>query len=257
MASVGIVTSLAFAGLALGIPQYGDDQGSSGNMQGNGGPPSESGQPGGGQSSAQSGQESMESQGPPFSSEMVIAHAVTACLALVFFFPMGAISIRIIPSRLATWIHAAFQILGYTLFIAAFGLGVYIARQIEYGDFKMINEYHPVIGIIVFAFLSLQPILGIVHHLFFKKYSKRTVWSYAHIWIGRIFITLGIINGGLGLRLAGDASAGQEAAYGVIAGLIWLVWMGAAVFGEVKRLRRPAQPSAHQAQNDYPKGSYR
>ena len=109
----------------------------------------------------------------------------------------------------------------------------------------------------MFSFLLLQPILGILHHVFFKKYSKRTVWSHAHIWIGRIFITLGIINGGLGLRLAGSASAGQEAAYGVVAGLIWLVWIGAAVFGEVKRLRRPAQLSAHQTQNVYAKETYR
>jgi hypothetical protein len=62
------------------------------------------------------------------------------------------------------------------------------------------------------------------------------VWSYLHLYNGRIMITLGIVNGGLGLFLAGAAN-GLKIAYGVIAGVIWLVWMAAAVFGELGRLR--------------------
>lgn len=52
-----------------------------------------------------------------------------------------------------------------------------------------------------------------------------------------------MINGGLGLLLASDAPAftgfaasrGQMIAYGVIAGIMWLLWVSAAVFGERKR----------------------
>lgn len=73
----------------------------------------------------------------------------------------------------------------------------------------------------------------------FKKYQRRQVWSYFHIWLGRILITLGIINGGLGLRLANNTKTG-EIAYGVVAGIIWLVWMVAAVYGEIKRKKAPA-----------------
>ncbi len=47
-------------------------------------------------------------------------------------------------------------------------------------------------------------------------------------------ITLGIINGGLGLYLAGAAQS-LKIAYGVIAGIVWLVWMLLAVFGEIRR----------------------
>jgi len=74
--------------------------------------------------------------------------------------------------------------------------------------------------------------------MMFKKHARRFVWSYFHIWLGRILITLGIINGGLGLRLANNTKKG-EIAYGVIAGFMWLVWMAAAVYGEVKRARSP------------------
>lgn len=59
--------------------------------------------------------------------------------------------------------------------------------------------------------------------------------SYAHLWLGRILITLGIINGGLGLKLAGNVHRGTYIAYGVVAGLFWLAWMLAACFGEVRR----------------------
>jgi hypothetical protein len=55
--------------------------------------------------------------------------------------------------------------------------------------------------------------------------------------MGRILITLGIINGGLGLRLADNATRGECIAYGVIAGIIWLLWVVLAVFGERRRAR--------------------
>lgn len=69
----------------------------------------------------------------------------------------------------------------------------------------------------------------------FKKVGRRQVWSYAHIWIGRIVIFLGIINGGLGLDLAGNATTGQLAAYGVVAGVMGLAYLAAIVVGEMER----------------------
>jgi hypothetical protein len=55
--------------------------------------------------------------------------------------------------------------------------------------------------------------------------------------MGRILITLGMINGGLGLLLADNASRGEKIAYGVIAGFIWLLWMVIAVLGELSMAR--------------------
>ena len=48
-------------------------------------------------------------------------------------------------------------------------------------------------------------------------------------------ITLGIINGGIGLYLAG-ASNSLKIAYGVVAGIMWVLWMLFAVLGEFRRL---------------------
>lgn len=70
----------------------------------------------------------------------------------------------------------------------------------------------------------------------FKRYNRRTFWSYAHVWLGRVVITLGMINGGLGLRLASDTRSG-EIAYGVIAAVVWLIYVASIFIGERRKSR--------------------
>ena len=93
---------------------------------------------------------------------------------------------------------------------------------------------HPIIGIIVVGSLIFQPIGGLIHHYMYKKYHRSTIWAITHVWWGRIIVTVGIINGGLGLMLSGNTIKG-EIAYGVIAGVVWLVWMAVAVWGHLRR----------------------
>lgn len=59
------------------------------------------------------------------------------------------------------------------------------------------------------------------------------MWTLAHVALGRTLITLGIINGGLGLKFSGNTKNG-EIVYGVIAGLMWLLWMAVAIGSSVK-----------------------
>jgi len=164
-----------------------------------------------------------------FARHLMMAHGILASLAFVIFLPVGGILIRLGSFRGLVWVHAALQLTGYVFFIAAFGIGVYMAKQI-----RRINNVHPIIGIVVFALLFFQPILGLLHHWMFRKYSRRVVWSYGHLWLGRIIITLGIINGGLGLRLANNSHSG-EIAYGVVAAVMWLAYVVSAVVGEMRR----------------------
>jgi hypothetical protein len=67
------------------------------------------------------------------------AHGVLACLAFVVFFPVGAISIRIIPGRFALFVHALFQICGYILYTIAFGMGCWLIREVRYGNFDLVS----------------------------------------------------------------------------------------------------------------------
>jgi hypothetical protein len=99
-----------------------------------------------------------------------------------------------------------------------------------------ITEAHPIIGIVLFIAIFFQPILGFLHHSNFKRFQDRTGFSHGHIWLGRIIITLGIINGGLGFQLAGNTPWGPIL-YGVVAGLVWCIYVASIVIGERRRKR--------------------
>jgi hypothetical protein len=186
---------------------------------------------------------------------MLIAHGVLAALAFVLFFPLGSILIRLGTFRGVWLVHGIFQLFAYIVYIVAFGLGVWMVNNIPY---NLLNTYHPIIGIVLFTLLFFQPILGYIHHVQYKRHSRRTIWSYGHIWLGRIVITLGMINGGLGMLLASDAPAflsfrptrGQIVAYGVIAGIMWLLWVAAIVVGERRRRTRAPVAAAKEAEVD-------
>lgn len=62
---------------------------------------------------------------------MLIAHGVLASLAFVILFPAGAIAIRLASFPGVLWLHAAFQIFAYLIYTAAFGLGVYMAKEMN------------------------------------------------------------------------------------------------------------------------------
>lgn len=171
---------------------------------------------------------------------MITAHAVLATIAFGFLFPVGGIMIRL-GSFPGLWIvHGLFQIFAFLLYTAAFGIGVWMTR-----NFYTLNDAHPIIGIVVFALLVFQPLLGFLHHVFFKRYNARTIWSYGHIWFGRAVIILGIVNGGLGLGLAKRTgvmapSNGAVIGYSVGAGVMGLAYLLSAWYGERKRSRSRA-----------------
>ena len=103
------------------------------------------------------------------------------------------------------------------------------ARRLTY-RFLQLNTTHAIIGLVMLAVAVLQALAGTIQHIFHKR--GREMWPLAriHVWVGRILITLGIINGGLGLQLDGASTQAENIAYGVIAGFIWMVFMYVAFF---------------------------
>jgi len=169
-------------------------------------------------------------------------HGILASVAFVILFPLGSILMRVLPGRLALFAHAIFQILSFIVYIAAAGLGIYLVSIVQFpfnGGNLLSNEatsYHPIIGLVILAFLVPQPILGWIHHRRFKAVRRRQLWSYLHLFNGRILITIAIINGGLGLHIAG-ASDYRKRVYIIVAAVMWGLWMLVAVFSEIRRLR--------------------
>ncbi|KAF4545850.1 Integral membrane protein [Lasiodiplodia theobromae] len=162
---------------------------------------------------------------------ILTAHGVLACMAFIIFFPTGAISLRMLHFRGAVWVHVGMQGFAFLMFIIAFGMGIYLTKD------NYASETHPTIGKVVLVMLFIQFILGHLHHRFFKKNTRRGYWSHGHLWLGRIVITLGIVNGGLGLELA-DQGKGAYIAYGVVAGIVWFLYVAVAVYGELTRKNR-------------------
>ncbi|KAK4133699.1 hypothetical protein BT67DRAFT_366696, partial [Trichocladium antarcticum] len=159
---------------------------------------------------------------------------------MVILFPAGSILVRVLPGPFALWCHAIAQLVAICVFIAAFALGVHLVREVRLpvGDGSIMSNsstsYHPIIGIVVLACLLFQPWLGYMHHAGFKKVQGRQIWSYLHMFNGRVFITLGIVNGGLGLWMAG-ASQKLKTAYIAVSVSMWSLWMLAALWGEWQR----------------------
>ena len=165
---------------------------------------------------------------------VITVHAVCACLAFAFFFPIGGILIRVAHFNNTLWIHVGMQIAAYILYTASVGMGIWIAKHPNSGEIK---SKHPIIGLFLFCLLFFQAPAGWMHHQGYKKYGRRTIWSYIHLWIGRVAITLGILNAGFGFMLSGTSGSGPIT-YVVLATLIWIAYVLSIVYGEHKRLRK-------------------
>lgn len=60
--------------------------------------------------------------------------------------------------------------------------------------------------------------------------------SHLHLWNGRVLVILGIVNGGLGLQLAG-ASDTMKLAYTIVAAVLGGSWLILSMFAEARRAR--------------------
>ena len=64
-------------------------------------------------------------------NKRLAAHGILASLAFVIFFPAGAIAIRLASFPFVVAFHGAFQVFAYLVYIAAFGLGVTMANDLQ------------------------------------------------------------------------------------------------------------------------------
>ncbi|KAL2132418.1 hypothetical protein VTI74DRAFT_3816 [Chaetomium olivicolor] len=165
-------------------------------------------------------------------------HGIMAALAFVVLFPVGSIILRIVPGRFAVWAHAIFQMVAWCVWAVAVGFGITVVTMVKIPRGNLLNNpstnYHPIIGLVLLGLLVLQPIFGTVHHQRYKKAQKRQAWSYMHLFIGRAGITLGIVNGGLGLVIS-NAPRTYKTVYAIVGAIMWAIWMAVAFWTAVRR----------------------
>lgn len=168
-----------------------------------------------------------------------IAHATIMIIAMVVLFPSFALSIHLLPSTRAVALHGYFQLFTLALTIIGFGLGISLSVNL----YPITgSSYHQIIGIIVVSFLTLfQPAMGLLQHRYWRKSGKKSVFAYAHRWLGRTMIVLGIVNAGLGFRFTGIgttlAPKGAVIAYGVVAGIVGIGYILTVVFLSYRQRR--------------------
>lgn len=190
------------------------------------------------------------------SANILIAHAVLAVLVWAFFAPVGAILLRLNIQAPLVKLHGWILFTSYITYIIAAGLGIWLAIQAN--KYKSTwTDPHPIIGLVILGAALFQPFLGLIHHDIFrtrfmrwradraKQKPGRTIFGLIHLWIGRILITLGIINGGLGIKLAAGSpfqsartTMNAYIAYGILAGLMWILFASVSALFAYRRTAR-------------------
>ncbi|KAF6797076.1 integral membrane protein, partial [Colletotrichum sojae] len=169
-------------------------------------------------------------------------HGVLATIAFVIVFPIGSIAMRLVPGRFGWIVHALIQMAGFVLYIAGAALGIQLTQMVRLGGTSLFEintiNFHPIIGLVLLAIFFFQPIFGYIHHVQFKKYGRRQFWSHLHLFIGRLLIPLGIINGGLGLYISNSPKE-FKIAYSVLAAVLGVSWILIAAISEFRRSRQP------------------
>lgn len=180
-------------------------------------------------------------------------HGAILAITFVVLFPTFASLLHLLPSsKPVVKIHASLQAISATLAIVGFGLGIYLNSQVT-----IKGKYHQTIGFIVIILLVIvQPILGIRHHVLFRRTQRKTWLAYAHRWQGRIMLSLGVVNGGIGYNLSRTGPSGGPRgaliAYGVVAGIVYVSYFGMLTF---KAFKQRQVPRGNKADGTQPSGS--
>ncbi|PNP61021.1 hypothetical protein FNYG_14254 [Fusarium nygamai] len=157
-------------------------------------------------------------------------HGIIMSVVFLLGYPLGSLLMPIIGKW---FIHATWQMIVFITMWAGFVAGKLAA--------DLVQRSTCIIGTVVCGLMVIQPILGGLHHRNFAKHQCRTGISHAHIWYGRALMILGIVNGGLGLQLAG-ASKKLIVGYGVV-GLVTSLMYTA---GAVRKMLRGAKKHQHE-----------
>jgi hypothetical protein len=152
-------------------------------------------------------------------------------LVFVVLFLLSALTLYVPYSNRVRHIHAPLQVITIILMLVGLGLGVKLGNQVS-----NLDGYHMVIGYLIVAWMVVfQPTLGLLQHLHFRKVGNRSVSGHAHRWLGRVVILVGVINGGLGFKTAGDIGSDDVpsysvAVYSVFAVVIFLIYIAVLVW---------------------------
>ncbi|KAK6814871.1 hypothetical protein RU639_009833 [Aspergillus parasiticus] len=165
-----------------------------------------------------------------------VAHGVLTPIAFVLMFPGFGLLLQIYPSRhTVLWMHAPMQIIAACVALIGLGFGVSVSM-----DLKLSNGYHPTIGyVLVGVVVLIQPVLGVVQHLHFRKLGGTTIYGVLHRWFGRLLSAIGIVNGGMGFYYAyqhtEDIPPIPPIIYGMVCGGVCILYVFVVMWRREKK----------------------
>jgi len=151
----------------------------------------------------------------------LVAHAAVMCIVFVLFLPIAALTTRSPLKVKITKLHAPWQIANVILAIVGMGLGSSVAttRHIPKGKTPHVLLGYVLVGLLI----SVQPVLGILQHLYFRKAERRGIFGWIHLLLGRLILILGLVNGARGFKLAYD---NKTAPYFAVLGIVCALYVG-------------------------------
>ncbi|KAI0430689.1 hypothetical protein F5Y09DRAFT_306994 [Xylaria sp. FL1042] len=174
-----------------------------------------------------------------------VLHAVFMVLAFVGMWPFGILVLRVGGS--VRW-HGVNQAVAFGLVFVGAVLGFVISTT--YNRSKKFNTPHQIIGIIVFIFVIAQLVLGFLHHRIYKKTQQPTKLAPIHVWLGRLVILLGVINGFTGFPLA--LSPGYDFALLGVVSFVLPVFLLTLAAGKIfKKIMQKAKQPELEPSNGY------
>ncbi|KAI4132040.1 MAG: hypothetical protein LQ347_002717 [Umbilicaria vellea] len=197
-------------------------------------------------------------------NRVAAAHGVVMGLAFLILFPLGAMAMRIPGLKGAFGVHIGTQLFAYITAIIGLGLGIWLAnntrtvRLLDFHEFlpsststcadrprshtQFNSDNHPPLGVAIIVLLLFQPPLGYMHHRVFVQKRRSSIWTYAHMWYGRVLIALGIIEGFTGLGLASDVAnqlpssiRSGKIAWGILAAMTVVLYVGVVLMALFRR----------------------
>ncbi|KAE8380727.1 hypothetical protein BDV26DRAFT_302614 [Aspergillus bertholletiae] len=164
-----------------------------------------------------------------------VAHGVLTPIAFVLMFPGFGLLMQIYPSRYTVlWMHAPMQIIAACVATVGLGFGVAVSM-----DVKLPKGYHVIIGyVLIGAAVLIQPVIGIVQHLYFRRSGRTTIYGVLHRWLGRLLSAMGIVNGGIGFYFAyqrtEDIPPIPPIIYGTVCGGVCMLYVFVAMWRREK-----------------------
>ncbi|KAK3342682.1 hypothetical protein B0H65DRAFT_429516, partial [Neurospora tetraspora] len=160
-------------------------------------------------------------------------HGFMAAVPFVFLFPIGSIVLRFFrPHPRALQLHKCTHMLGYIMYLSALGMGHFINDRkdaLTDGDDSLRHNCHGIIGTVVAVLLTMQVLLAFMcrRHGDFRFQNPRPqhhIWSYLHMIPGHFVISLGVLNGGVGLWEAEGSDSAMLKMY-IVVGVPAALWL--------------------------------